>query len=586
MPVYKGTDASDNNLTISTDPGGRIGIRAFGGDDSFTSFAFGRQIHIYAGAGNDDIRMDFRHINIKSSELVGGHHARGDGFFADLAGEEKDMYNPAHAGNDTFRFENYNHISGTVAGRLEDFDYTRDTLVVGGQTIDLMGPLPSHVRVVSYNGEHNDPGTAPQQWLLIETNAGGHIFYALEGARVDMNDDGLSNEGNQERHFLDVIPDFSTLVDVNYMDSQNYVPAGYVAEGGETINDIDDDFRDVNAAITGTSAGDLIAGGLNDDVIHAGDGNDRVWGGTENDLINGESGNDTAIGGMGDDTLNGGLGADRLEGGVGNDSVSGGDGNDEVLGHAGDDFLDGGTGDDTISASDGNDTVYGGEGNDSLGGGFGHDSVYGGAGNDIIGSGSGHDMIDAGSGDDNISGGWGYDTLYGGSGNDTMAGSFDADLLFGESGNDNMGGGTGNDTIYGGDGHDTVGAGDDHDAVWGQAGNDFLAGGAGNDTLRGGAGDDQLNGGTGNDALQGGGGSDEFIFNSLTNGETDVIWDFENGIDQIRMHGVSGVGMSGRFNNLDISSYSGGAQIEYGGHTIRLEGVSVSELDVSDFIFI
>lgn len=62
------------------------------------------------------------------------------------------------------------------------------------------------------------------------------------------------------------------------------------------------------------------------------------------------------------------------------------------------------------------------------------------------------------------------------------------DLLYGNGGDDILNGGYGNDRLYGGDGNDTLQA--DVDSSYGTPGNDTLDGGAGNDILRGGYGND------------------------------------------------------------------------------------------------
>ena len=69
-----------------------------------------------------------------------------------------------------------------------------------------------------------------------------------------------------------------------------------------------------------------------------------------------------------------------------------------------------------------------------------------------------------------------------------------------------------------------------------------------------------------------------FVFNTLVNGERDVITDFGNGSDLIRLGGVS-------FDMLDIADVSGGARVSVLGHEILLEGVAAAELDASDFLF-
>lgn len=297
-------------------------------------------------------------------------------------------------GNDTFNFVNLSNVQDTVVGRLEDFDPTRDTIQIEGVTLDFNN-LPPNVRIVRYNGDHNDPNALPQQWLLIDTG-GGHIFYALEGARFDKNGDGGSNSGNHESHFIETAPNFSSLPDVQYVNPFNFIPAGFAPQGGVVINDYkvggnpiewgDWTSEDVNTPITGTEEGDLIAGGLNDDIIHAGGGNDRVWGGDGNDLIHGDAGNDTLWGNAGNDTIFGGAGNDHMNGGAGDDLLWGGAGHDNLIGGGGNDRLYGQGGNDSLDGGYGNDTLVGGMGNDTLTGGVGADVFVfsGDFGNDVI----------------------------------------------------------------------------------------------------------------------------------------------------------------------------------------------------------
>ncbi len=90
-----------------------------------------------------------------------------------------------------------------------------------------------------------------------------------------------------------------------------------------------------------------------DDVINAGDGNDRVFGGGGNDTIDGGQGQDRLFGGDGDDTLNGGDGDDRVFGEDGDDTLVGGPGNDRLRGGEGDDLF--------TFAQAGNHDIRGGE---------------------------------------------------------------------------------------------------------------------------------------------------------------------------------------------------------------------------------
>ncbi len=300
-------------------------------------------------------------------------------------------------------------------------------------------------------------------------------------------------------------------------------------------------------------------------------------GGDQPLFLEGTSGNDTLTG----QALN-----DWLDGKEGDDTLYGGDGDDSLLGRGGNDLIYGGGGNDNIAASDGDDEVHGGPGNDAMGGGYGNDRMFGEDGNDVIGSGSGRDYIDAGNGDDVASGGWGYDEVHGGAGGDTLAGSYDADRVYGEDGDDSLGGGTGDDYLDAGAGNDLIGAGADNDELHGGTGNDFLGGGAGNDLLYGEDGSDKLNGGSGDDTLYGGAGADQFVFTQMTSGERDVIADFQDGIDTIRMHGIASGTQQQRFDALSISAVSGGVDISYGGHVIHVDGAAVSDFSTADFILL
>lgn len=93
----------------------------------------------------------------------------------------------------------------------------------------------------------------------------------------------------------------------------------------------------------------------------------------------------------------------------------------------------------------------------------------------------------------------------------------------------------------------------------GAAGADILIGGAGDDVLTGGAGDDIIQDGRGSDTMSGGSGAD--IFTMIFDGETDVITDFQVGIDQIDL---SGWPMVRALSQLTMTITSYGMTIEYG----------------------
>ncbi|MDB2556767.1 hypothetical protein N9X77_02230 [Luminiphilus sp.] len=270
-------------------------------------------------------------------------------------------------------------------------------------------------------------------------------------------------------------------------------------------------------------------------------------------------------------------------------------------------------------------TIYGGAGAEAIFGGYRADTIYGKAGNDYILGGDGADTIDAGAGDDvvytslagltedvSIDGGAGSNTLVfdtpgesgawdnesygavtfdlstdlgnatnfvnigGGSGADTLTGNASANVIIGAGGGDTLYGGAGNDTLYG-DEH----AGDTSGTTYGirqyglTDGADTLYGGAGDDTLYASDGDDTLDGGTGSDTLTGGSGSDTFIIRAGDG--TDTITDFGDSGDVIGLVGLS-------FNDLNISAYSGGAQVKYGVDILLLlQGVDPATISEADF---
>mgnify|MGYP001358919631 FL=1 len=138
---------------------------------------------------------------------------------------------------------------------------------------------------------------------------------------------------------------------------------------------------------------------------------------------------------------------------------------------------------------------------------------------------------------DNLNGYSGYrtawDEFYGYHGDDTIDNrSGGSSWIEGGSGDDYIYGGDFSDTIYG----DTLYASSVHYAP----GNDVLLGGSGNDTIVGGGGDDIISGGSGDDILTGGAGVDTFKF--LVGSGTDIITDFEDGIDILDYSGNATIG--------------------------------------------
>jgi Ca2+-binding RTX toxin-like protein len=317
----------DDALVFANGPSGVFGDS---GDDLIDTTAdrYRSQIHTFGGPGSDWTIMRFDGITAASLQQIGhahGHHVRGDA-------------DPQRVrGSDVFEFRDIGSVSGIVVGRIEDFDSSRDRLLIEGQDIGLSDGFAScvidgnHIRIVRYNGDHNDPSADPQQWLLIETASGGTIFYTLEGARANMSPDANYSR-DQEPHFLNQLPDFDRLETVTYVDPVNYVPDGYGAEpGGIMLNDDDNIAAHVDRVIYGSDYGDAISAGLNNDVVEALGGDDFIWGGSGHDTIHAGSGDDQVWGNAGDDVIWAGSGDDVIHTGLGNDQVWAGEGDDIIF---------------------------------------------------------------------------------------------------------------------------------------------------------------------------------------------------------------------------------------------------------------
>jgi Ca2+-binding RTX toxin-like protein len=298
----------------------------------------------------------------------------------------------------------------------------------------------------------------------------------------------------------------------------------YGREGDDTLSGgVGDDELygdDGNDSISGGHGADRLEGGFGDDDLVGGTGDDAIVGGDGHDDLEGDAGHDQLWGQNGNDRLEGGTENDLLYGGIGEDALIGGDGLDELYGDEGKDRLYGLNDNDVLDGGASHDLLYGGTGDDRLVGGDGNDLMYGEAGGDRLWGQNGNDRLDGGLEDDQLYGGADDDTLIAGEGRDSLAGDDGNDLLFGDAGNDTLDGGLGNDLLEGGDGDDVVVAGDGldqlygqdgSDRLWGEGGSDTLDGGLGNDLLYGGLGDDSLFGGVGNDELYGEDGNDRLL---------------------------------------------------------------------------
>jgi len=228
----------------------------------------------------------------------------------------------------------------------------------------------------------------------------------------------------------------------------------------------------------------------------------------------------------GDDSLSGlTTGGNLIDGGLGNDVLTGQAYGDQLLGDFGNDVLYGNAGEDVLIGGTGNDSLYGGDGNDGYNSMYYKGSWYSGGlmgeeGNDLLDGGLGEDLLDGGTGNDTLAGGEGNDVLYAGTGRDVLQGDAGWDQLQGSGGEDTLRGGAGNDSLWAdGVGNDLDG-GSDQDTLTVSGSGSRVDGGSGSDTLSvygsghtvlGGDGDDvmrlegvatgQLDAGLGNDRV-------------------------------------------------------------------------------------
>jgi Ca2+-binding RTX toxin-like protein len=156
---------------------------------------------------------------------------------------------------------------------------------------------------------------------------------------------------------------------------------------------------------------------------------------------------------------------------------------------------------------------------------------------------------------------------------DTLTGADGFDLILAGHGDDTASGLAGNDTLFGNGGHDELSGGNGADTLFGGSGNDTLTGGNGHDYLNGGTGDDILSGGAGDDLLWGRAGADTFVFD----GGTDVIGDFEQGIDHLTLDAALWTGLTSA---ADVLLYYGSfadgrMSIDLGdGNILHIDGIT------------
>ena len=522
------------------------------------------------GAGNDLVRGGSGNDTIEGGEgndrLLGGSGDDSiDGGAGDdrLWGGEGNDTLTGGEGEDTFVLV---EKDGTTT--ITDFDVANDKLFIGSLT--NTPTLAQLLAAMTDLPDADNSGTADGVTIDLASYGGGTI--TLQGVtKADLMDGATLNadlfdfghetiEGTAEDEFFYGGVGDDTLTGGGGNDTFRFADN----HGDDTITDFDveNDRLDLSGLTTAITAAQLLAAMT--------DLPDSDNSGT----ADGVTINLSSYGG-GTITLQGVTKADLMDGMVLNAALfdlPDGTAEDAWIGTDGRDGVSGGEADLRFEAKGSGDVVFAGEGNDTIEGGEGNDWLVGEEGDDSIDGGGGRDRILGGEGNDYIDGGAGNDRIYGGEGDDTILGGEGNDWIRGDGGDDSIDGGAGNDSIGGNAGNDTIGGG---------AGDDYLYGDEGNDVIDGGAGADRIFGGEGDDSLTGGTEVDTFVFEAGHGNDT--ITDFADGTDLIDL---SDLGVM-NFAALSIADDTNGNAVitTSAGNTITLTGVATADLDASNFLF-
>ncbi|MEQ1809226.1 MAG: calcium-binding protein [Terricaulis sp.] len=555
-------DGSFFNDALTGDGGNNI---LFGGTGSDT---------LNGGAGADQLLGgdgdDFLYADVSDTLISGGNgtdwvYFIGAGNFTLDAGANGIEVVLAGAGNDTINAATqtaafYTYAGGgadtVTGGSNNDNIYGQDgnDILSGGDGADLMMGESGADQLSGAGGD--DTLWVDSQDTLISGGAGYDFVYFVGtgGLNLDAGASGL------EWFFL----------------------------GGD-VDIINAATQTVGIVVYAGGGADTITGGAGTDVIFGQDGNDVLFGGALNDTLWGEAGADQITGGDGDDTLIIDVQDTLIIGGNGYDFVyftgagnfvidAGAAGLEWLFSSGGNDTINAATqttgivvyaagGGDTVTGGAGADVIFGQDGNDILVGGGQNDTLWGEAGADQLSGGDGDDTLIADIADTLVSGGNGYDFVYvTGAGNFSInAGASGVEWIRGLDGNDTLNGASHVTafTAYGGNGADAITGGSTGDVLFGEGGDDIITGGAGGDVMIG------------------GGGSDDFLF--AAGWGSDLITDFQNGLDQFDMTALAGSGVTS-IANLTITAQGADALISWNGNSILVQNAA-GQIDSSDFIF-
>ena len=91
-----------------------------------------------------------------------------------------------------------------------------------------------------------------------------------------------------------------------------------------------------------------------------------------------------------------------------------------------------------------------------------------------------------------------------------------------------------------------------------------------------------VDGGRGNDNLIGGDGTDTFVFNA--NWGVDIVWDWQNGVEQFDMSGSGAANYAALTVDQNVGG-SGNALVSFGADQILIIG-GANQIDETDFSFV
>lgn len=332
----------------------------------------------------DTVTGDTGSLNSWSINVYGNGDAVNDQYvytneYASLASSGgRNVLNDTDGGRDT--------INAAAIASASTINLTTGTATLAGATLTIQNP--GNVENV-IGGEFNDTitGNAATNFLVggrgNDTLSGGAGWDVLFGGQGnDTLTGGTDNDVfviEKEAGSTDVINDFTPGAErivLSGFGASPYSSLTFTQEGADTRVGLGEGqsllLKNVTASTLSASSFVSIAEGLaprdlmnyagvlfgndtaqaettlpNDGYIYwAGDGGERVFGGTNNDAIYGGGGDDILVGENTTDGTSGG--SDIIYGGAGNDVVRGGAGNDTLYGGAGFDYIGGDAGNDTV----------------------------------------------------------------------------------------------------------------------------------------------------------------------------------------------------------------------------------------------